>query len=750
MTEVLEHKRDIFLIFIIGFCLSMMSLYQTYAYDIESEEQTIRQAPDLRYTFNLTDNNPDTYTINLNPGETKLLDLTLTNDNEYNIKYSLYTDKEIEDNTILSVLNTSSHDSTGIISKKSKNVISIVAINKTSKEISYDISYLTGYEKGGELNHDNLIKTTYSFPNTPVLDDNMVPIVYDENLESWVTADISNNNINYYWYEYNLGRWANVAIIDKNILLDISNHEHTALYNNIELKDGIATLKDNTSMIDCGLSNYNFENNLTISLRTKLNTINGETKLFSNNNIELYIDNNSYISLKLNNNNYVSDYKLNTDTYYTITFTYDSKNVKIYVDGNPTNIENSELSGNINISDKPLIIGNNNYQGEISDFIILNKSLKEEDIKSYLSNNISKISILNNNHNDLITYYDFSSNKNILPGTLVKDNDIKSYYVWIPRYKYKVWNIEKESGIVNNNYDPYNQGIDIIFEDKINTTGAISCTYKNITPNNIGTLSETCIGENGEYYTHPAFTFGDKQLTGLWVSKYELTINNNSIISKNNQINNTTSQTITNILNLTAKNTTTKLDSHLIKNLDWGAIAYLSNSIYGLCPNNKCIEIGINNYLSPNNEYQTGCGSNSREISNICNNYNTKEGMKASTTNNVYGVYDMSGAANEYVMATINSTIPNIDTKYYDTYTTTNNNNLYEQESYNRSRLGDAIGEISQNNKLINNGWYNSKLELGTTNNNLLRGGNISITSTQFSLSQGNTNIGYRGVLTEK
>ena len=46
MTEVLEHKRDIFLIFIIGFCLSMMSLYQTYAYDIESEEQTIRQTPE--------------------------------------------------------------------------------------------------------------------------------------------------------------------------------------------------------------------------------------------------------------------------------------------------------------------------------------------------------------------------------------------------------------------------------------------------------------------------------------------------------------------------------------------------------------------------------------------------------------------------------------------------------------------------------------------------------------------------------
>ena len=123
-------------------------------------------------------------------------------------------------------------------------------MNKTSKEISYNISYLTGYEKGGELNHNNLINTTYSFPNTPVLDDNMIPIVYDETLESWVTADISNNNSKYYWYEYNLGRWANVAIVDKNILLDISNHNHTATYNNLELNNNSATLKDNSSMID--------------------------------------------------------------------------------------------------------------------------------------------------------------------------------------------------------------------------------------------------------------------------------------------------------------------------------------------------------------------------------------------------------------------------------------------------------------------------------------------------------------------
>lgn len=29
----------------------------------------------------------------------------------------------------------------------------------------------------------------------------------------------------------------------------------------------------------------------------------------------------------------------------------------------------------------------------------------------------------------------------------------------------------------------------------------------------------------GEYYTHPAFTFGDKELDGIWVGKFEMSHN---------------------------------------------------------------------------------------------------------------------------------------------------------------------------------------------------------------------------------
>ena len=60
-------------------------------------------------------------------------------------------------------------------------------------------------------------------------------------------------------------------------------------------------------------------------------------------------------------------------------------------------------------------------------------------------------------------------------GKTVNQDDILAYYVWIPRYKYKVWNINKVVGTTNYIYDAYNTGIDIIFENGTETTGTITC-----------------------------------------------------------------------------------------------------------------------------------------------------------------------------------------------------------------------------------------------------------------------------------
>ena len=70
------------------------------------------------------------------------------------------------------------------------------------------------------------------------------------------------------------------------------------------------------------------------------------------------------------------------------------------------------------------------------------------------------------------------------------------------------------------------------------------------------------------------------------------------------------------------------MNSHMIKNSEWGAVAYLTHSVYGRNRN----EITISN---SGNSYYTGGGSGLAYIANTAQ----------STTGNIYGVYDMSGGA---------------------------------------------------------------------------------------------------------
>ena len=83
-----------------------------------------------------------------------------------------------------------------------------------------------------------------------------------------------------------------------------------------------------------------------------------------------------------------------------------------------------------------------------------------------------------------------------------------------------------------------------------------------------------------------------------------------------------------------------------------GAVAYLTQSIYGRCTSSTtCTEIGINN----NSDFITGIGAAPRTDNNTSkiNSYETTLGIGASTTGTIYGIYDMSGGAEEYVMGVL-------------------------------------------------------------------------------------------------
>ena len=102
------------------------------------------------------------------------------------------------------------------------------------------------------------------------------------------------------------------------------------------------------------------------------------------------------------------------------------------------------------------------------------------------------------------------------------------------------------------------------------------------------------------------------------------------------------------------KTVDTTLDTHMMKNNEWGAVAYLTQSIYGRCTSStSCTEVGINNNGKYVDRYiiYTGYGAPAGSDTSVTNGaYNTARGMDASTTGNIYGVYDMSGGAYECVM----------------------------------------------------------------------------------------------------
>ena len=306
-------------------------------------------------------------------------------------------------------------------------------------------------------------------------------------------------------------------------------------------------------------------------------------------------------------------------------------------------------------------------------------------------------------------------------GDTISEDEIALWYVWIPRYKYQLFNANNE-GVAE-------QLINIEFERGTASTGTVSCTDAiNQSDENGNLISETCINAtNGNWYTHPAFTFGEEEITGFWIGKFEVSGSTDTITIKPNvsSLRSTSvSEYFTAIQNM---KTTYGLsgDSHMIKNMEWGAVAYLKQSKYGLGET----DIGINN----NNSYTTGCGATAGSSnSSTCEAYNTTNGMLASTTGNIYGVYDMSGGAWEYVMGNmVNSSgafyasssgfssAP--DTKYYDAYTYGTS-----YTDHGRGKLGDATKETLATFGSNTGGWYSDYADFVFSSTSwFLRGGHL-------------------------
>ena len=269
---------------------------------------------------------------------------------------------------------------------------------------------------------------------------------------------------------------------------------------------------------------------------------------------------------------------------------------------------------------------------------------------------------------------------NAAPGTVIPMTDINTMWVWIPRF----------NAVTPSNYNGGTK----------DNPGAIDVTFTKV--------NETAID---------AFTFGNKELSGFWYGKFEVshstlasstTANNlgcttttcsnaNGIIIKPN-VSSLRRNSVSNFFFASRSMEQTgnsfgfvssEVDTHMSKNNEWGAVAYLTQSIYGRCSNSTtCSEVYINN----SSGYYTGRSGGNVGGSTPINgtytdqtsktqyntygfytyddyllNYNTNtkgnkvqgKGTGASTTGTIYGIYDMSGGANEYVMGVLADTSGN-------------------------------------------------------------------------------------------
>ena len=309
---------------------------------------------------------------------------------------------------------------------------------------------------------------------------------------------------------------------------------------------------------------------------------------------------------------------------------------------------------------------------------------------------------------------------NAEPGTTISMDDVNTMWVWIPRF-----NVVTPSN--------YNGGTAA-------KPNAIDVTFVK--------ENETAID---------AFTFGTKSLSGFWYAKFETShttlassttfdnlscttetcSNANGIIIKPN----VTSLRYNNVSNFffasrsmeqTGNNfgfVNTEVDTHMSKNNEWGAVAYLTQSIYGRCTNSTtCTEVGINN----NSSFITGYGAPAGSSDSATNGtYDTALGKDASTTKNIYGIYDMSGGAFEYVMGVYNKTIADSgfsslpDSKYYNNYTSS-------------AYTGHALTETYK--------WYNDYASFVNSDKPWFKRGSVYYNSSSAGVFNFSINNGFDGV----
>ena len=249
------------------------------------------------------------------------------------------------------------------------------------------------------------------------------------------------------------------------------------------------------------------------------------------------------------------------------------------------------------------------------------------------------------------------------------EGQITGYWVWIPRYEYKISGTQIDVKFIRTSKKQVDKNYDHIhpaFEDgseKGKNNHYMNGEWRDEIPgfwvakfqagfaggNNDVTKVQSSTGKDfpvflGRTYAYNMIKIGDA---------YELSRN---LTDSNN------------IYGLDGNET----DSHMSKNSEWGAVAYLTQSSYGLDGkieigyNNVCIMaipwiFGITGYTQSEIKWTNRCYKEPPYEDSVTNKdgnitsyaWYTEIGQKGSSTQNITGVYDLRGCSNEMQSAYI-------------------------------------------------------------------------------------------------
>ena len=714
MEEILNKKNYILLIAIIFVAVSLSGTtyslfikvddtnqfnYKTGILDLEFQEENVIELPEAFPVSDTKGMSYEPYTLSIkNIGSIAyIFDLKVSDNDDNKLINSKYIKVQIDDNLPITLQNSNNTLKKNIILYPGETI-------KFKIKMWLDIN-TPNTELGKQFNA-TLITSGSSFyktldesgANHPSLEDNMLPVYYDEYNKVWKKADESNLDDSYKWYDYDDKMWANSIVLKdgEKVIHDISSKNNNIKnISNINVADKNLILENNK--LDINLSNY-INKNISIVERLALNDL-------KHNDIDIISSDGFNLRYNTKNNNFIIDingfnitsnkYIIEENKFYIISFTMSDKDINLYINGSSILNYSMAINTNYNI----LTIGGiGNVL--VSDLYVYNDILTSKEVNNNYRDNL--ILITDNLVSGYNNFYPMTTDtyyKSSPLGTTIKDSDINEFYVWIPRFKYRLWNVTGEPNI--SSYDAYTKGIDISFEKSKESGGSIYCKDNICYSDEERTISLTQ-NDNDKYYTPSSFT-NNEELLGFWVGKYEV-----SNGCKDNCLTNSSDLTIlpnqeswrnNNLSNYYEAIKGKGNSYHIIKNSEWGTISYLSHSKYGICSNMKCTEI------ASNNTYISG-----------------KEG-KDSTTGNIYGVYDMAGSASEFVMANYTSNnslaLNNSNFKYNVTIPSTD----YDLYSGTNFILGDATKEILLTQSSTGSWDNNYSIFIDKVNNWFIRGG---------------------------